>query len=118
MNRSLFTRTFIGMCLVIVFTACEKNNYYTTEVEKDGNEEVPMQDLNVKAMSESWLGLKGDDYISPLYAYLAPSISQYYQMGDLFHDMSIAFDNPDVNREISITMKASAINEERTVTLL
>lgn len=106
------------MCLAICFTACEKNNYYTTEVKDDSNEDIPIQELNVEAWSQSWLGLMGDDYISPVFAYLAPSISKYYQMGDPFQDMALVFDNPGVGQEINVTMKASAINEERTVTML
>lgn len=117
-NLFLSTRIFIGMCLVICFTACEKNNYYTTETEEGGNEEIPLLELNVKASSQSWLGTKGSDYISPTFAYLAPSISKYYQMGDTFQDMGLFFDNPGIGQEINVTMKASAINEERTVTML
>ncbi|MCM0384411.1 hypothetical protein J8K87_09390 [Bacteroides fragilis] len=118
MNLSYFIRIFTGMCLAIGFAACEKNNYYTTEVEEGDNEDVPIQELNVEARSQSWLGQMGDDYISTVFAYLAPSISKYYEMGDPFRDMTLVFDNPSVGQEINVTMKASAINEERTVTML
>lgn len=106
------------MCFVVSFMACEKNNYYTIVDEKDGNEDIPIQELNVEALSQSWLELMGDDYISPVFIYLAPSISKYYQMGDPLSDMRLVFDNPGVGLELNVTMKASAINEERTVTML
>lgn len=118
MKINLFSRIFVGMCFAVCLVACEKNTYYTTVVEETDNEETPMRDLNVKALSQSWLEPRGDDYVSPLFAYLAPSISKYYKMGDPFEDMKLIFDNPAAGQEISVTMKASALNEERTVTML
>ena len=44
------------MCFAVCLVACEKNTYYTTVVEETDNEETPMRDLNVKALSQSWLG--------------------------------------------------------------
>ena len=81
MKINLFSRIFVGMCFAVCLVACEKNTYYTTVVEETDNEETPMRDLNVKALSQSWLEPRGDDYVSPLFAYLAPSISKYYKMG-------------------------------------
>ena len=118
MKINLFPRIFAGMCFALCLAACEKNNYYTTVVGEAEDEEVPMRNLDVEALSQSWLGTRGDGYISPLFAYLAPSISKYYEMGDPFEDMKLIFDNPAVAQEISVTMKASALNEERTVTML
>lgn len=118
MKINLFSRIFVGMCFAVCLAACEKNTYYTTVVEETDNEETPMRDLNVKALSQSWLETRGDDYVSPLFAYLAPSISKYYKMGDPFEDMKLIFDNPAAGQEINVTMKASALNEERTVTML
>ena len=95
-----------------------KTKRFSTVVGEAEDEEVPMRNLNVEALSQCWMGGKGDDYISPLFSYLAPSISKYYEMGDPFEDMKLIFDNPAVGQEISVTMKASALNEERTVTML
>lgn len=118
MKLNLLSRIFVGMCLTVCLAACEKNTYYTTMAEETDNEEIPMRDLNVEAFSQSWLGAQGDDYVSPLFAYLAPSISKYYEMGDPFEDMRLVFDNPAAGQEIYVTMKTSALNEERTVTML
>ena len=90
---NLFSRILTGMCLAVCLTACEKN-YYTEVVEEADNEEIPMRDLHVEALSQSWFATRGTDYISPLFTYLAPSISKYYKMGDRFEDMVLAFDNP------------------------
>ena len=114
---NLFSRILTGMCLAVCLTACEKN-YYTEVVEEADNEEIPMRDLHVEALSQSWFATRGTDYISPLFTYLAPSISKYYKMGDRFEDMVLAFDNPAAGQEIHVTMKASALNEERTVSML
>ena len=113
---NLFSRILTGMCLAVCLTACEKN-YYTEVVEEADNEEIPMRDLHVEALSQSWFATRGTDYISPLFIYLAPSISKYYKMGDRFEDMVLAFDNPAAGQEIHVTMKASALNEERTVSM-
>lgn len=77
---NLFSRILTGMCLAVCLTACEKN-YYTEVVEEADNEEIPMRDLHVEALSQSWFATRGTDYISPLFTYLAPSISKYYKMG-------------------------------------
>ena len=114
---NLFSRILTGMCLAVCLTACEKN-YYTEVMEEADNEEIPMRDLHVEALSQSWFATRGTDYISPLFTYLAPSISKYYKMGDRFEDMVLAFDNPAAGQEIHVTMKASALNEERTVSML
>ena len=63
-------------------------------MEEADNEEIPMRDLHVEALSQSWFATRGTDYISPLFTYLAPSISKYYKMRDRFEDMVLAFDNP------------------------
>lgn len=115
---NLFSQILTGMCLAICLTACEKNYYYTEVTEEADNEEIPMRDLHVEALSQSWCATRGYDYISPLFAYLAPSISKYYKMGDLFEDMVLVFDNPAAGQEIYVTMKASTLNEERTVSML
>lgn len=39
-------------------------------------------------------------------------------MGDRFEDMVLVFDNPAAGQEIHVTTKASALNEERTVSML
>ena len=114
---NLFSRILTGMCLAVCLTACEKN-YYTEVMEEADNEEIPMRDLHIEALSQSWFATRGTDYISPLFTYLAPSISKYYKMGDRFEDMVLAFDNPAAGQEIHVTMKASALNEERTVSML
>ena len=72
---NLFSQILTGMCLAICLTACEKNYYYTEVTEEADNEEIPMRDLHVEALSQSWCATRGYDYISPLFAYLAPSIS-------------------------------------------
>lgn len=114
---NLFSRILTGMCLAVCLTACEKN-YYTEVMEEADNEEIPMRDLHIEALSQSWFATRGTDYISPLFTYLAPSISKYYEMGDPFEDMKLIFDNPATGQEIYVIMKASSLNEERTVTML
>ena len=75
---NLFSRILTGMCLAVCLTACEKN-YYIEVMEDADNEEISMRDLHVEALSQSWAAFRGYDYISPLFAYPAPSISKYYK---------------------------------------
>lgn len=48
---NLFSQILTGMCLAICLTACEKNYYYTEVTEEADNEEIPMRDLHVEALS-------------------------------------------------------------------